>query len=114
MARIVVNTNLASNQPRNGVLDLPGYNVGKVTSKLTKRLTGKEIDERRQKGLCFWCEDKFVPRHRCNKRRFYSLLIKYDGNEDLEVVEEWEIGEKLLMENSPQLFVQALTSIGNF
>ena len=35
-----------------------------------KRLTPAEMDERRAKGLCFNCDEKFARGHRC-KRLFY-------------------------------------------
>ncbi|KAK0575192.1 hypothetical protein LWI29_035342 [Acer saccharum] len=34
---------------------------------LIKKLTTEEIDERRRKGLCFKCNEKFGPGHRCKK-----------------------------------------------
>lgn len=30
-----------------------------------KRLTEAELAEKRSKGLCFKCDEKFVPGHRC-------------------------------------------------
>jgi hypothetical protein len=41
----------------------------------TKTLRNKELDERRAKGLCFWCDEKFIPVHRCRNKRVYSLLF---------------------------------------
>ena len=31
------------------------------------KLTEQEIQKRREKGLCFSCNEKFGPGHRCNK-----------------------------------------------
>lgn len=116
MARTVVNANLNHNEAGKGILALPGTNSDKAPTKMNRKLSGREIDEKRQKGLCFWCDEKFVPGHRCYKRQLYMLTIEGDANEDLEVNEEWESGEKLMLENSetPQLSVNALTGIGSF
>jgi hypothetical protein len=32
-----------------------------------KRLTPEELNERQEKGLCFKCNDKYGPGHRCKK-----------------------------------------------
>ena len=44
----------------------------------------KEMDDRRAKGLCFWCDERFVPGHRCRNRRLYSLCIVEDEGENSE------------------------------
>lgn len=31
--------------------------------------------ERRKKNLCFWCDEKFHPVHKCEKRRLHSIEI---------------------------------------
>lgn len=36
--------------------------------KPTKTLTSKDMDEKRSKGLCFWCDEKFVPSHKCPRK----------------------------------------------
>ncbi|GMY34251.1 MDIS1-interacting receptor like kinase 2-like [Fagus crenata] len=39
--------------------------------KTIKKLTPKELNERRNKGLCFNCDEQFSPRHRCKKFFFF-------------------------------------------
>lgn len=36
-----------------------------LNRKTNRRLTSAEMNERRQKGLCFFCEEKFFPGHKC-------------------------------------------------
>ncbi|MCI65218.1 hypothetical protein A2U01_0086476, partial [Trifolium medium] len=36
------------------------------------------MQERRNKGLCFNCDDKYHPGHRCSKRQFLLLLVDDD------------------------------------
>lgn len=57
-------------------------------------LTPKEMEERRSKGLCFNCDEKFSPGHVCkNKRQLFSLeLEEYVGPE--------EQGEECLLDSA--------------
>ncbi|XP_060178356.1 uncharacterized protein LOC132608338 [Lycium barbarum] len=57
-----------------------------------KRLTPAELDEKRSKGLCFLCDEKYTPGHRCKaKRQLFSMELE-EGEElvdcELEVPEE--------------------------
>jgi len=38
-----------------------------------KRLTMAEQQLRSKKGLCFWCDEKFTPNHRCPQQAFHAL-----------------------------------------
>jgi hypothetical protein len=61
-------------------------------NKPTKSIKNQEFEERRLKGLCFWCDDKFVPGHRCKNKRLYSLSILEEEEEiNGEEVQEEEI-----------------------
>lgn len=44
-----------------------------------KRLTEKELQEKKEKGLCFRCDDKWSMGHRCKKKELSVLLL---GEED--------------------------------
>ncbi|CAB4273670.1 unnamed protein product [Prunus armeniaca] len=44
-----------------------------------KRLTPEEVQLRRQKGLCFHCDEKFVCGHTCAKKQLL-LIEAYDGD----------------------------------
>ncbi|RVX15868.1 Retrovirus-related Pol polyprotein from transposon 297 [Vitis vinifera] len=46
-----------------------------------KRLTESELQARREKGLCFKCEEKFSPGHRC-KKQLRVLLVHEDEDKD--------------------------------
>lgn len=49
---------------------------------LLRRLTAAEMAERREKGLCFNCDEKFSTGHRC-QRLFYLEVIDDVEEEDL-------------------------------
>ncbi|KAK0591066.1 hypothetical protein LWI29_035200 [Acer saccharum] len=54
-----------------------------------KRLTTKEIDERRKKGLCFKCNEHFGPRHRCKKLCMIQACFNdSDADEEMEITGE--------------------------
>ena len=64
----------------------------RTPNKPTKSIKNQEFEERRLKGLCFWCDDKFVPGHRCKNKRLYSLSILEDEEEtNGEEVQEEEV-----------------------
>lgn len=57
-----------------------------------KRLTQKEIEEKRSKNLCFYCDQKYVPGHKCSGQ-LHSLEIVAD--EEFENMEEELINEDM-------------------
>ncbi|GMI77908.1 hypothetical protein HRI_001460100 [Hibiscus trionum] len=45
-----------------------------------KMLSAGEIEERRKKGLCFWCASKYTPGHKCARTQLYQIMV--EGAED--------------------------------
>ena len=43
-------------------------------SGLVRRLMRHEARERREKGLCFYCDDRYVPGHRCSRPRLFMMV----------------------------------------
>ncbi|GAB2288305.1 hypothetical protein Dimus_037987 [Dionaea muscipula] len=70
-----------------------------------KRLTPEEMQLRRDKGLCFNCDEKFVPGHRC-KRLFLIDLIEDKASSD---EDEDEIGEADQYTPIPEISLHAMT-----
>jgi len=53
-----------------------------------KRLTPAQMQERREKGLCYNCDEKFQPGHRCNRPRLFLLEgVELEGPEEIRVEE---------------------------
>ena len=52
-----------------------------------------ELEERRQKGLCFKCRQQYYPLHKCPKGEFRNLLLSDDEGLDEMGEEEAEEGE---------------------
>nr|GEU35756.1 hypothetical protein [Tanacetum cinerariifolium] len=68
-----------------------------------KQLTQKEIADKRAKNLCFYCDEKFVPGHKCSGQLF--LLEIYA---DKSASEEYDL-EALLDEPVVQNFGESIT-----
>ncbi|XP_039118795.1 uncharacterized protein LOC120254848 [Dioscorea cayenensis subsp. rotundata] len=54
----------------------PNPSAQRPNSLPIKRLTPTEMAARREKGLCFNCDAKFTPGHRCNPAQFLCLLME--------------------------------------
>lgn len=58
-------------------------------------VTNKTFDEKRVKGLCFWCNEKYSPGHKCKnkckKKQAFVLHLQLNIEEE----EEKEIAKKL-------------------
>ncbi|XP_015933140.1 uncharacterized protein LOC107459423 [Arachis duranensis] len=60
-------------------------------------LSPAEIQSKREKGLCYWCDDKFTAAHKCSNRQFMLMQVENDevnivvNSEDIVVSE----GEQL-------------------
>jgi hypothetical protein len=69
-----------------------------------KRLTPKELKERQAKGLCFKCNDKYGPGHRC--KRLFMIEAYLEEEEDGEqVMGEEESGPT----EPPEISLHAIT-----
>jgi hypothetical protein len=68
----------------------PGSSYTKAYTKPTKSIRNQDFEDRRLKGLCFWCDDKFVPGHRCKNKRVYSLNVveEEEGVMEEELIED--------------------------
>ncbi|KAG8380554.1 hypothetical protein BUALT_Bualt06G0027700 [Buddleja alternifolia] len=58
----------------------------KPNSGQQRRLSPQEVDEKRSKGLCFWCDEKFTREHVCKNRR-QVYLLEIPKEEEVEVSE---------------------------
>lgn len=89
--------------------------VNKEASKPKSILSSKEIMERRAKGQCFHCDERYHPGQEC-KAKLYQLVgedeIITEGNEIAEVVDD--MAELLQGEEQPgELSINALAWLSN-
>jgi len=72
-------------------------NTGSVTSKPRRVLTPKEIDEKRANSMCFFCDEKYYPGHKC-AGQVYRLEVVEDGGSEEGLEEDLEgSGEPLML-----------------
>ncbi|KAG8375887.1 hypothetical protein BUALT_Bualt09G0005900 [Buddleja alternifolia] len=80
----------------------PNYNSNRGGGPIVAswRLSPQEMDEKRSKGLCFWCDEKFTLGHVCNKRKqLYILEVPENCSEEGQMEESLEELEEGNMEN---------------
>ncbi|KAK9230741.1 hypothetical protein WN944_023713 [Citrus x changshan-huyou] len=52
-----------------------------------RRITNQEARERREKGLCYYCDEKFLPGHRCQSPQLF-MIEDSPQHDCLETIEE--------------------------
>ncbi|KAA8524303.1 hypothetical protein F0562_010726 [Nyssa sinensis] len=62
-----------------------------------QRISPGQMQERRAKGLCYYCDERFQPGHRCNKPKLFLL----EGMK-IEEIEDEEIDESMAVLNSEE------------
>ena len=75
-----------------------------TTTMLVKRLTPFELKERQEKGLCFKCNDKYSPGHRCKRLFMTEACWGEDGDGDVVMKDEEEENE-----DPPKISFHAIT-----
>ncbi|GKB76933.1 reverse transcriptase, partial [Tanacetum coccineum] len=87
-----------------------------------RQLSQKEFQERRAKNLCFYCDQKYVPRHKCSGQMFAWEVLVDNGNdltEDEYLLSEYTKGPRQeeteeLIEYTPQISLHALSGAPHF
>nr|GEZ82824.1 hypothetical protein [Tanacetum cinerariifolium] len=69
------------------------------TTPQRKWLTYKEIGKKRAKGLCFYCDQKYMPGHKCSGQMFV-LEVSPDEREHIEDSLETHLGEEVESPNA--------------
>nr|TKS13846.1 hypothetical protein D5086_0000049220 [Populus alba] len=67
---------LTSRVPTNsaaGVLGPPPSQRATPSPTSFRRITNQEARERREKGLCYYCDEKFIPGHRCERPQLFMI-----------------------------------------
>ncbi|KAG8371220.1 hypothetical protein BUALT_Bualt13G0064900 [Buddleja alternifolia] len=99
--------------------NLPITSFPKPVSGQQRRLSPQEVDDKRSKGLCFWCDEKHSREHVCkNRRQLYLLEVSGDeDDEELNDESESEIGEEVFEDNTlseSHISMHAITGIHDF
>ncbi|KAI9165525.1 hypothetical protein LWI28_015644 [Acer negundo] len=109
--RSPISAAVARSQPQQntGLLGPPPTQVlNQVTGKYPtpiRRLTGPEARDRRERGLCFYCDEKYIPGHRCARPQLFMMVDTLPGEEIEDKEMEIEVS---LHEASPEISFHAL------
>ncbi|KAF5783699.1 putative nucleotidyltransferase, Ribonuclease H [Helianthus annuus] len=76
-----------------------------------RRLSSKELEQKRAKGECFWCTEKFVPGHKCATPRKQIYIIEADDEGDQAETEAESDKEE---EEDHQISIHALTGMPSY
>ncbi|CAA0811867.1 Unknown protein, partial [Striga hermonthica] len=77
---------------------------------IVRRLSPEEVKRRREKGLCFKCEEKFTPGHQCKKA--FVIEVANPDDEEVEVEEESHQEDEIeTLSEEPEISMHAMTGI---
>ena len=83
-----------------------------------KRISFDEMQERKRKGLCMYCDEQFTPGHQLKHRRSEFLLLEADPTEfDKEIALEEQIRETTIEDEDdkvPTISIHALNGCPTF
>ncbi|KAM0053973.1 putative nucleotidyltransferase, Ribonuclease H [Helianthus debilis subsp. tardiflorus] len=83
---------------------------GNKMLKNVKKVPAKVAEEKRAKGECFWCSEKYSPTHNCKFKHLYNLEIHGDEEEDESMLTD----DKKNEETEAQISVYAMTGVTSF
>ncbi|OIT01987.1 hypothetical protein A4A49_56716, partial [Nicotiana attenuata] len=90
-----------NNWPRNNLNAFKKSATATFDNNKRRRLNPAEMEEKRAQELCFFCDEKFVPGHKCQaKRQLFSLELEAGEVpiEDEEKEQMEEEGEEITIE----------------
>ncbi|CAA0810448.1 Unknown protein, partial [Striga hermonthica] len=77
---------------------------------IVRRLSPEEVKRRREKGLCFKCEEKFTPGHQC--KQTFVIEVANPDDEEAEVEEELHQEEETeALHEEPEISMHAMAGI---
>ncbi|GJV14851.1 gypsy/ty3 retroelement polyprotein, partial [Tanacetum coccineum] len=89
--------------------------VNQTNRRFRVHLTQKEYEEKRSKNLCFYCDKKYMPGHKCTGQ-LYSLVVLADNEEEEETF--MDVDDTLVdithEEVQPQISLNALSGVSYF
>ena len=70
-----------------------------------RRITNQEARERREKGLCFYCDEKFIPGHRCQRPQLF--MIEDSTPEEIDTSDDCTV-DVATVESFPEISFHAI------
>ena len=66
-------SNYTNPNPTAGILGPPPAQRSPSSTIPIRRLSGQEPKERRKNRLCYYCDEKFIPGHHCQRPQFFMI-----------------------------------------
>ncbi|GJV55960.1 retrotransposon-related protein [Tanacetum coccineum] len=97
------------------LLPLPQTSTPQVQKTNRKQLTQKEYQEKRAHNLCFYCDQKYTPGHKCSGQMYSLEVLAMDNDEsldsDMECLGEVNVEE---IPEVPQISLNAMNGVQNY
>ena len=95
------------------LLALPATKPSVINKPINRRLTQQEYADKRAKNLCFYCDQKYTPGHKCEGQLFTLMVVPEvdETDEFMECLDQEEIEESV---QEPQISLNALTGVHNY
>lgn len=58
-----------------------------------RTLTPEEFNDKRARNVCFWCDERYTPGHKCKGKRPQLYHIEMEADEDVQEEEQTDIVE---------------------
>ncbi|GJW36708.1 retrotransposable element Tf2 [Tanacetum coccineum] len=80
-----------------------------------KQLSQKEYKKKRSKNLCFYCDKKYVPSHKCEGQLFTLVVLAEQEDQEEEFVDADEnLDEMENVEIQPHISLNALSGVSSY
>nr|GEX10554.1 integrase, catalytic region, zinc finger, CCHC-type, peptidase aspartic, catalytic [Tanacetum cinerariifolium] len=92
--------------------------VSRTGGNRSYRFTQKELEEKRAKNQCFYCDHKYFPGHKCSGQ-LYSLEVVSENDIELIIEGEGEVFKDFVEEvvktdSTPQISLNAISCLNSF
>lgn len=88
--------------------------TGTLTSGNRKTLTPEEFNDKRAKNLCFWCDERYVPGHKCKGKKPQLYHIEMEDEEEENTLDCLAEKEPEADTECAQISVQAMDGITTY
>ncbi|GKG17881.1 hypothetical protein Tco_0372179 [Tanacetum coccineum] len=108
--------------PKPPLLASPPVPKHSPTNPVRRQLTQKELEDKRSKNQCFYCDQRYVTGHKCSGQ-LYALEVVVNDMEGVDIVKDMPIevmeDEEFVdcsqnMEERPQISLNALSGVNAY
>jgi hypothetical protein len=85
-----------------------GNNAPSSKTPQPTRLTPQQLEERKEKGLCFNCDNKYSKGHKCGEKKLFYIDCEEEEEQEQELCQDEYIEVILFEELTPMISCNAL------